>query len=284
MARAKIDRASEENIWTDGILHITKEFKLPVVQDIEFSPDQEPGTIALGPNGYLVYKTLQGESIELKPGNELDLTNWWYGGGADAWADIETAFLSIPTNKRYGLTIGVETPNGIVEYWWPKENELDDTDIVRKGNDLSSVYSRDEVDLLLEAIPVVTRTSLEITNVDNTSDLNKPISNATSAILDTKADKTELALNVSALQTLVEEVRSNVKTPFSEFKIFTYNGQPEIVINLTHTPTDPNFAYLYNEPLNAFWDYRYEGNKIILRTEQLTLNREYSLYISYFKQ
>lgn len=210
--------------------------------------------------------------------------DWWYGGGGKAWANLPTALQNIPVDKRYGLTIAVEQDSAILEYWWPDSLRLQDSDIIRKIDEATEQgYTKQEIDNLFTTIPVVTRQSLEITNVNNTADIDKPISTATQTALDNKADKSQLAVDILGLQTLVEELRAGISSHFSEFKIFTYLGQPEVIIPITHTPKETSVVMLFDQPLNEFRDYRYEGSNIILYTTELTLNREYSLYISYFK-
>lgn len=68
-------------------------------------------------------------------GETVEATNYWYGGGLAAWPSLEYALNAIPTNKRYGLTIGVEEDGNIVEYWWNDVLALDNDDIMLKYTD-----------------------------------------------------------------------------------------------------------------------------------------------------
>jgi hypothetical protein len=57
--------------------------------------------------------------------------DWYYGGDAEAWANLTTAKTNIPASVRPGKTIGVFISGSVVEYWWPTA-AVADTDLVAK--------------------------------------------------------------------------------------------------------------------------------------------------------
>jgi hypothetical protein len=55
------------------------------------------------------------------------------------YADIATALAEITTERYAGLTIGIETQNGIVEHWW--RNGIADNDLVPKYSQSQTIIS-----------------------------------------------------------------------------------------------------------------------------------------------
>lgn len=138
--------------------------------------------------------------------------------------------------------------------------------------DLSNYYNKDEVDNLLDQkadasdIPTVndwtldiqlnwtsvetfsansennktanievTKSTVWLWNVDNTSDADKPISTATQAALDLKADKTELPT--------VNDARITIQKNGESVDSFTLNQNTDNTINIT---VDKNDVWLWN--------------------------------------
>lgn len=60
----------------------------------------------------------------------------YYGGDNEAWADLITACVGVPSTIRSGKTIGVFIGGKVVEYWWPDPAHLLDGDLVVKTTPL----------------------------------------------------------------------------------------------------------------------------------------------------
>lgn len=67
----------------------------------------------------------------------------WYG----PYANFNAANLAVPQAIRAGKTIGINSPSGIVEYWW--RNGTADNDLVSK----SSGGSGGDVGLVINEVP-----------------------------------------------------------------------------------------------------------------------------------
>ncbi|MBL4642370.1 MAG: hypothetical protein JKY44_02140 [Flavobacteriaceae bacterium] len=52
-------------------------------------------------------------------------TDWYYGGGEEAWATILAAKTGVPTNIRAGKTVGIIEADKIVEYIWHPDDITD---------------------------------------------------------------------------------------------------------------------------------------------------------------
>ena len=127
------------------------------------------------------------------------------------YPDLATAKSDIGVTLRYkGLTVGLETGGVVEEYWW--ESGTADADLVAKGGggaawgsitgtlsdqtDLQSALDAKEPTITAttsadyyrgdKTFATLDKTAVGLANVDNTSDLNKPISTATQSALDAK--------------------------------------------------------------------------------------------------
>lgn len=201
---------------------------------------------------------------------------WVYGGGDAAWPSLEAALLKIEPVKRYGTTFGVEVGDKIVEYWWPDKTKIADADVLPKELDFPG---KEELLALLG-----------LDQLDNTSDLNKPVSNSTRVLLDEKASFEELETAIQDVNTKIEESLNSVEVAWSETLRFTYTGNK--TFNLAYTPYRPLTAHLDGWPddpnfdkryLDAFSDYRFENKTVILNLEGLMIGVTYLLLITYFK-
>ena len=97
------------------------------------------------------------------------------------YVDIATALSEIPTYRRFiGLTVGIGS-NPVIEYWF--NDGILDTDFVVKIPNVN--YPVTSVNSKTGAV-VLNKTDIGLSNVDNTSDANKPISNATQTALNGK--------------------------------------------------------------------------------------------------
>ena len=127
------------------------------------------------------------------------------------YPDVATAKADIGVTLRYlGLTVGIETGGVVEEYWW--ESGTADGDLVAKGGgggtwgsitgtlsnqtDLQSALDGKEATITAttsadyyrgdKTFATLDKAAVGLSNVDNTSDANKPISTATQTALDGK--------------------------------------------------------------------------------------------------
>lgn len=104
-------------------------------------------------------------------------------------------------NKLAGIEAGAEV------------NEVSPADLALKADETALTAHTSDVNNPHR----VTKTQLELGNVDNTSDLNKPISNATQSALDGKADLVDGKVPESQLPSFVDDVQSfDTKADFPE--------------------------------------------------------------------
>jgi hypothetical protein len=128
------------------------------------------------------------------------------------YPDLATAKADIGVTLRYlGLTVGIETGGVVEEYWW--ESGTADADLVAKGGggggtwgsitgtlsdqtDLQSALDAKEDTITAttsadyyrgdKTFATLDKAAVGLSNVDNTSDANKPVSTATQTALDAK--------------------------------------------------------------------------------------------------
>ena len=163
--------------------------------------------------------------IELSAGIVVGV-NKSVDGKYGPYPDLATAKSDIGVTLRYkGLTVGIETGGVVEEYWW--ESGTADADLVAKGGgggtwgsitgtlsdqtDLQSALDGKEPTITAttsadyyrgdKTFATLDKAAVGLSNVDNTSDLNKPISTATQTALDTKVD--ENAAIVGATKTKI---------------------------------------------------------------------------------
>jgi len=89
-----------------------------------------------------------------------------------------------------------------------------------------------------------TKTDVGLSDVDNTSDLNKPISNATQLALDTKLDNTTPTISPTQAAAIVV---NTAKVSFPEAPI---DGKPYIRINGTWQEVDTSLDKAYTDTVN----------------------------------
>jgi len=65
-------------------------------------------------------------------------TDWYYGGGNEAWPDLASAKVGVPQAVRYGKTIGVIEAGKIVEYIWHND-DITDNGLVLKTSIVSGI-------------------------------------------------------------------------------------------------------------------------------------------------
>jgi len=161
------------------------------------------------------------------------------------YADLATAKSEIGVSLRYlGLTVGIETGGTVEEYWW--ESGTADGDLVAKGGgggggtwgsitgtlsdqtDLQSALDGKEATITAttsadyyrgdKTFATLDKTAVGLSNVDNTSDVNKPISSATQTALDGKVDentaitgatKTKITYDSKGLVTAGEDITAS---------------------------------------------------------------------------
>lgn len=213
-------------------------------------------------------------SVSNTKANSHDL--WVYGGGESAWPTLQAALSGILPVKRYGTTFGVEVEGKIVEYWWPDKTKIADTDVLVKELEFPG-----KEELL---------TVLGLEQVDNTSDLNKPVSNAAQVALDAKANAGDVEASFEAVNLKINEGLSAVEVAVSQTLRFVYNGNKTFILDFTpfrplsaHLhgwPDDPNFDRRFLDP---FSDYRFEQNKVIINLDEMINGVTYLLLITYFK-
>ena len=148
--------------------------------------------------------------IELSAGIVVGV-NKSVDGKYGPYPDLATAKSDIGVTLRYkGLTVGIETGGVVEEYWW--ESGTADADLVAKGGggaawggitgtlsdqtDLQSALDAKEPTITAgttsqyyrgdKSFQTVDKTAVGLSNVDNTSDANKPVSTATQTALDGK--------------------------------------------------------------------------------------------------
>jgi|GEM_PF-4327355 len=88
------------------------------------------------------------------PGH-IDLLYGPYNSLAEACREVPNATKEVDgveKNFRAGQVIGLNTPDGIVEYWWP--NNTDDTDLVVKSVNVSELATKEEAN---NKIPIFQR-------------------------------------------------------------------------------------------------------------------------------
>lgn len=225
---------------------------------------------------------MQLPGIELKGGfnnTETGNVDWWYGEGGAYWSSLEYALSKIPVSKRPILTIGVKVGSVIKEYWWPDETKLTDQDITLKLSeaipvDLTPYAKTIDVD---QKISTITKEFLGIDKVDNTPDSLKPISIPVEAALNTKADKTAVELITSEITT----IKDNTTEEINEFLLFTYLGTNN-KIKLSFTPRNAGLVFLSGTKLNLY-EYRFENDYLVLTLEDLKMNINYTIDITYLK-
>jgi hypothetical protein len=145
------------------------------------------------------------------------------------YPDLATAKADIGVTLRYlGLTVGIETGGVVEEYWW--ESGTADADLVAKGGggggtwgsitgtlsdqtDLQSALDAKEDTITAttsadyyrgdKTFATLDKAAVGLSNVDNTSDANKPVSTATQTALDAKTNKLITTNRQTASYTLV---------------------------------------------------------------------------------
>jgi len=71
---------------------------------------------------------IDGKNKSITKGN----TDWYYGGGEEAWNDLVSAKAGVPSVLRSGKTVGIIETGKIVEYIW-HPNDITDTGLVLKN-------------------------------------------------------------------------------------------------------------------------------------------------------
>ena len=61
-------------------------------------------------------------------------SDWWFGGGAEAWGSVAIAKLGVPLAIRKGKTVGVLEDGKVVEYIWYPEDLTDDGLVLKQSN------------------------------------------------------------------------------------------------------------------------------------------------------
>ena len=108
-------------------------------------------------------------------------SDWYYGGGDEAWVSLAAAKAGVPSAIRPGKTVGVIEANKIVEYIWHND-DLTDTGLVLKTSSASGVTN-------LSNTPSPTGITVES---DTGNDTILPAADVTNAGLMLPAEKTKL--------------------------------------------------------------------------------------------
>lgn len=217
---------------------------------------------------------------------------WWYGGGNTAWPSIQEALDNIPRAKRMHLTIGVFT-NGIVsEYWWNDANNLEDNGLVRKLADATDTtkfftkeeanarfYTKDEVDNRSYTKDEINFTYPTKEVVDQTTSLiNSRITLVDNKFAD-KADKTEVATEVTRLDDKIDRVLDGAAISWNESIVFTYDGRTNVFAT-QFTPIGMEPSFLDTTYLDPKIDYYYVGKTVVIN-KTLHKDVEYKLSLNY---
>lgn len=136
-------------------------------------------------------------------------------------------WLANPSNTAQ-LSIGSNLyirENGVPDYWWDGTMAVE---LESEGANLSDYYTSEQVDALLDTkasnLTVsnhinnqsnphnVTQAQVGLGNVNNTSDLDKPISTATQTALDLKANQSALSQEISAREAAVTSLNESIST------------------------------------------------------------------------
>lgn len=136
-------------------------------------------------------------------------------------------WLANPSNTAQ-LSIGSNLyirENGVPDYWWDGTTAIE---LESEGANLSDYYTSEQVDALLDTkasnLTVsnhinnqsnphnVTQAQVGLGNVNNTSDLDKPISTATQTALDLKANQSALSQEISAREAADTSLNESIST------------------------------------------------------------------------
>lgn len=224
---------------------------------------------------------------------------WWYGGGSGAWSSLSEALSKIPTGKRLGLTIGVISSGKVVEYWWPEDGKFSDSDIKEKSTQSiapGSVYTTDQADQKFYnktqsderyVSPEVLKESYISKiqyDVNRSEDLMN--TNLIKEDLDKKSSKEDLATQVSAVLTEIDNKFSSVLRNWVDPIEFVYDGVNN-VFETSFEAIEPDISFLFydnqNVPLNPLYDYLHSGKTIKFRNGVLVPGKKYFLLLKYLK-
>jgi hypothetical protein len=117
------------------------------------------------------------------------------GSDDGAWGDILNTFLQVSLNSDGSLKDGIVTLGKIAVSNSPSDGNVlsySGGSLVWAAPTSSGVTS---VNTRTGAV-TLTKSDVGLANVDNTSDVNKPISTATQSALDLKADATDVGVKV----------------------------------------------------------------------------------------
>jgi hypothetical protein len=159
------------------------------------------------------------------------------------YVDISTALSQLPSYRRFiGLTVGIGT-NPVIEYWF--NDGILDTDFVQKianvNSPVTSVNGK-------TGDVIINKNDVSLGNVDNTSDINKPISTLVQNALNLKegtitagttaqywrGDKTFQTLDKTAVGLSNVDNTSDANKPISTATQMALNGK-QATISLTTT-------------------------------------------------
>lgn len=165
-------------------------------------------------------------------------------------ADVNVTYPAIGWHLDEGLC-SVRTPSSSSQL--PSSNETDPIWTDEKGN----YYTKEQIDALLightspvisvnskTGVVVLNKTDIGLSNVDNTSDLNKPISTATQSALNMKADLVEGKVPASQLPAYVDDVLEFASA--SNFPVTGESGKIYITAdtNLTYRWTGTGYGVI----------------------------------------
>lgn len=128
----------------------------------------------------------------------------------------------------------------------------------------------------------IDKSDVGLGNVDNTSDLNKPISNVQSGVNTILGNL--IQEESERAQAVEDDIYNQLLEPWTDIVIFTYDGtnntqQLSFSPNTLGGLTSLNTSHI----LNPYYDFYYDENTIVLRQDILTQGIEYTLITQYFK-
>jgi hypothetical protein len=160
---------------------------------------------------------IDGKNKSITKGN----TDWYYGGGEEAWNDLVSAKAGVPSVLRSGKTVGIIETGKIVEYIWHPDDITDPGLILKNtGGDYLALINK-------PTIPT------------NTSDLVNDGANGTNPFI-TASD-----LNPQRQIISPTDFTAGVYTVTDSdngYVLFINNGADVVSINVSATITKANFT------------------------------------------
>ena len=250
-----------------------KGLNLPEFSEVHFSNTKEKEAIVRVATTQGEYAVVDIPNVLLE--KSLDITAWVYVVGDDSGETIRTIYLKVePRIKPADFATQDPDAEDLLEKIIEKLNKIDPETVLNKNGDASNTTStftqsstltnlvsgetlKSMFGKIAKAIAdliahlanksnphQVTKAQVGLGNVDNTADLNKPISTATQTALDGKANATHTHSKDQVGLANVDDT-SDLNKPISTATQSALDGKASV--NHTHTPSQVGLGNVVNE-------------------------------------